>query len=114
MRPDDQSAFIDLVTDDQTDAPAYFTYDAVLNSKEVPPGRNTGPRGQSLTLISCWRCATWGHRSSTTARDRTEFARRNLAGSINVGLGGQYAKWAGHHYQPRSSDRLHRGPGSRA
>jgi hypothetical protein len=29
-----KEAFIELVTADQPDAPAYFTYDAVLNSRE--------------------------------------------------------------------------------
>jgi len=36
LQPMSESAFIDLVTADQPDAPAYFTYDAVLNSKERP------------------------------------------------------------------------------
>src|SRR5436190_1789799 len=36
LQPMSKSAFIDLVTADQPDAPAYFTYDAVLNSKERP------------------------------------------------------------------------------
>ena len=31
-----KAAFVDLVTADQPDAPPYFTYDAVLNSKERP------------------------------------------------------------------------------
>ena len=31
-----KDAFVDLVTADQPDAPPYFTYDAVLNSKERP------------------------------------------------------------------------------
>jgi hypothetical protein len=36
LQPMGQAAFIDLVTADQADAPAYFTYDAVLNSRERP------------------------------------------------------------------------------
>ena len=31
-----KDAFVELVTADQPDAPAYFTYDAVLNAKERP------------------------------------------------------------------------------
>ena len=31
-----KAAFVELVTADQPDAPSYFTYDAVLNSKERP------------------------------------------------------------------------------
>src|SRR5207253_3593844 len=36
LQPMTKDAFVDLVTADQPDAPAYFTYDAVLNSKERP------------------------------------------------------------------------------
>ena len=36
LQPMSKDAFIDLVTADQPDAPAYFVYDAVLNSKERP------------------------------------------------------------------------------
>src|SRR5204863_9352413 len=36
LQPMSKSAFVDLVTADQPDAPPYFTYDAVLNSKERP------------------------------------------------------------------------------
>ena len=31
-----REAFVELVTADQPDAPAYFIYDAVLNAKEHP------------------------------------------------------------------------------
>ena len=36
LQPMSREAFIELVTADQPDAPAYFTYDAVLNTKERP------------------------------------------------------------------------------
>src|ERR1700675_1036500 len=36
LQPMGKSAFIELVTADQPDAPPYFVYDAVLNSKERP------------------------------------------------------------------------------
>src|SRR6185436_1787917 len=34
VQPMSKAAFVDLVTADQPDAPPYFTYDAVLNSRE--------------------------------------------------------------------------------
>src|SRR4030095_2237035 len=34
LQPMTKGAFVELVTADQPDAPPYFTYDAVLNSKE--------------------------------------------------------------------------------
>ena len=36
LQPMSKAAFVELVTADQPDAPAYFNYDAVLNSKERP------------------------------------------------------------------------------
>jgi glyoxylase-like metal-dependent hydrolase (beta-lactamase superfamily II) len=36
LQPMSKAAFIDLVTADQPDAPPYFTYDAVLNTRERP------------------------------------------------------------------------------
>ena len=42
-----------------------------------------------------------------------EFAAAHLAGSINIGLGGQYATWAGTVLEPRAADRDHRRPGPR-
>ena len=36
LQPMTKEAFIQVVTADQPEAPAYFTYDAVLNSEERP------------------------------------------------------------------------------
>lgn len=36
LQPMSKRAFVEIVTADQPDAPAYFNYDAVLNSKERP------------------------------------------------------------------------------
>ena len=41
-------------------------------------------------------------------RDPNEFAAAHLAGSINIGLGGQYADVGGDHPQPRPPNRRHR------
>jgi len=95
LQPMSKGAFIDLVTADQPDAPAYFTYDAVLNSKERPTldealAREVNP----LTLDQLLALRDVGAQILDT-RDATEFAAAHLAGSLNIGLGGQYATWAG-------------------
>ena len=36
LQPMSEADFVELVTADQPDAPSYFTYDAVLNTKERP------------------------------------------------------------------------------
>jgi hydroxyacylglutathione hydrolase len=95
LQPMTKAAFVDLVTADQPDAPPYFTYDAVLNSKERPTldealARELNPMTVDLVLALQ---RTGGQILDT--RDAGEFAAAHLAGSLNIGLGGQYATWAG-------------------
>ena len=95
LRPMSKQAFIDLVTADQPEAPPYFVYDAVLNSKERPTLDEALERGlKLLTLKRLLELQAEGAQILDT-RDADEFAAAHLAGSVNVGLGGQYATWAG-------------------
>src|SRR5436190_6238671 len=94
LQPMSKAAFVELVTADQPDAPSYFTYDAVLNSQERPTLDETLERISGLTLDQVLALQTVGAQVLDT-RDPAEFAAAHLAGSINVGLGGQYATWAG-------------------
>src|SRR5690348_11374033 len=95
LQPMSKEAFIQVVTADQPDAPAYFTYDAVLNSQEratldqaLSREMNPLPLNRVLELQSA------GAQILDT-RDPSEFACAHLKGSINIGLSGQYATWAG-------------------
>ncbi len=94
LRPMSKTAFVELVTADQPEAPSYFTYDAVLNSQERPTLDETLERITALTLDHVLSLQAVGAQVLDT-RDPAEFAAAHLAGSINVGLGGQYATWAG-------------------
>ncbi|HXN74533.1 MAG TPA: MBL fold metallo-hydrolase [Candidatus Acidoferrales bacterium] len=95
LQPMSKQAFIELVTADQPEAPPYFTYDAVLNSKERPTLDETLERElKPVTLERLLELQADGAQILDT-RDADEFAAAHLAGSINVGLGGQYATWAG-------------------
>jgi rhodanese-related sulfurtransferase len=94
LRPMSQEAFVDLVTTDQPEAPAYFTYDAVLNSRERPTLDQALRELQPLTLGQLLAAQRSGAQVLDT-RDPVEFASAHLAGSINIGLSGQYATWAG-------------------
>ena len=95
LQPMSREAFIEIVTADQPDAPAYFTYDAVLNSKERPTldaslAAGLKPMGLGQVLE---QQRAGAHILDT--REPAEFAASHLAGSLNIGLGGQYATWAG-------------------
>jgi glyoxylase-like metal-dependent hydrolase (beta-lactamase superfamily II)/rhodanese-related sulfurtransferase len=95
LQPMSKTAFLDLVTADQPDAPPYFTYDAVLNSQERPTldealTRELAPMGLDAVLA-----AQAAGAQLLDTREPSVFASTHLAGSVNIGLGGQYATWAG-------------------
>jgi hydroxyacylglutathione hydrolase len=95
LQPMSKAAFIDLVTADQPDAPPYFTYDAVLNSKEHATLDDTLARElHPMRLDQVLAVQDVGGQILDT-RDPEAFAAAHLTGSINIGLGGQYASWAG-------------------
>ena len=95
LQPMSKKAFIELVTADQPEAPPYFVYDAVLNSKERPTLDEALERElKPLTLDELLALQAKGAQILDT-RDPDEFGAAHLAGSVNIGLGGQYATWAG-------------------
>ena len=95
LQPMSKEAFIELVTVDQPDAPPYFTYDAVLNTKERPTLDETLAREVNpMTLDQLLALQSVGAQI-LDVRDPAEFASAHLIGSINIGLGGQFATWAG-------------------
>ena len=95
LQPMSKHEFIRLVTADQPDAPPYFTYDAILNTRE----RATLDKNleQVLHPIDATEVLRMGDAGAQIldVRDPTEYAKAHLAGSFNIGLGGQYATWAG-------------------
>jgi hydroxyacylglutathione hydrolase len=95
LQPMSKEEFIRLVTADQPDAPAYFTYDAILNTRE----RATLDQSleQALHPIGLEEVLGMGDAGAQIldVRDPAEYAKGHVAGSINIGLGGQYATWAG-------------------
>ena len=110
LQPMSKEAFIQVVTADQPDAPAYFTYDAVLNSEERPTLDQTLAHVSAMTLDDVLaHCRRPAHKSSTRAIP-PNLHSAHLAGSINIGLGGQYATWAGTMLDREPSHRDHRGP----
>jgi hydroxyacylglutathione hydrolase len=106
LQPMSKEAFIGVVTADQPEAPPYFTYDAVLNSQERPTldealAREMKPLSLDTVLAMQADGAKVGSSGAQIGvqildtRDPEVFGAAHLAGSINVGLGGQYATWAG-------------------
>jgi rhodanese-related sulfurtransferase/glyoxylase-like metal-dependent hydrolase (beta-lactamase superfamily II) len=95
LKPMTKEEFIRLVTADQPDAPPYFTYDAVLNTRERPTlDKKLEEVLKPVELEEVLRLGDKGAQI-LDVRDPGEYAKGHLAGSINIGLGGQYATWAG-------------------
>lgn len=95
LQPMDRETFVRLITADQPEAPSYFTYDAAFNAREHETldhllARNLNP----LSLDEVLRRAKEGAQVLDT-RDAADFEGAHLVGSYNIGLGGQYASWAG-------------------
>jgi rhodanese-related sulfurtransferase/glyoxylase-like metal-dependent hydrolase (beta-lactamase superfamily II) len=95
LQPMSKEDFIRLVTADQPDAPPYFTYDAVLNTREhTTLDRNLEQVLHPVSLDELLRIGDAGAQI-LDVRDPAEYAKGHIAGSINIGLGGQFATWAG-------------------
>ena len=95
LQPMSKDEFIALVTADQPDAPQYFTYDAILNTRERGTlDSNLEKVLQPLPLDEVLSLRNSGAQL-LDVRDSAEFAKGHLTGSLNIGLGGQYATWAG-------------------
>ena len=95
LQPMMKEEFIRVVTADQPDAPPYFTYDAILNTRErTSLDKNLEQVLHPLELDEVLRMGDAGAQI-LDVREPAEYAKDHLAGSINIGLGGQYATWAG-------------------
>ncbi len=95
LQPMSKEDFTRLVTTDQPDAPAYFTFDAILNTRERPTLDKT--LEQVLQPVELSELLALGDAGAQIldVRDASEYAKGHIAGSINIALDGQYATWAG-------------------
>ncbi len=95
LKPMSKDEFVRLVTADQPDAPPYFTYDAILNTRERATLDKNSKKCSSLSNSTRSCVSAIGEHSYSMCAIPAEYAKGHLAGSINIGLGGQYATWAG-------------------
>jgi hydroxyacylglutathione hydrolase len=111
LAPMSRERFIETVTTDLPDAPAYFTYDAALNARERPTLDQALERElRPLTLGETLKLQADGAQVLDT-RDGAKFDGAHLKGSINVGLGGSYATWCGTILDPEKAIVLIAEPG---
>ena len=95
LAPMSREKFIETVTTDLPDAPAYFTYDAILNARERPTLEQALARElKPLTLEQVLGLVADGAQLLDT-RESAKFEAAHLLGSVSVGLSGSYATWCG-------------------
>jgi hydroxyacylglutathione hydrolase len=95
LQPMSRDRFIEIVTADQPDTPAYFTYDALLNASERPTLEQALERElRPLSLAEVMAMVGEGAQL-LDARDPAEFEAAHIRGALNVGLSGSYATWCG-------------------
>lgn len=89
LRPMPREEFVKMLTTDITEPPPYFPYDAEMNRR--------GARALSEIDAPALTPQQVGDRDAVIldVRDSDSFAAGHLPRSINIGLGGQYASWAG-------------------
>ncbi len=91
----DRETFVRLITADQPEIPAYFSYDAAFNAQEHETLDHLLTRYLNpLSLDELLDAAKKGAQILDT-RDAANFEGAHLVGSYNIGLGGQFASWAG-------------------
>ena len=95
LQPMSKEDFVRIVTADQPEAPQYFTYDAILNTKERETLEQVLRRELEPLSVDEVLALQGSGAQVLDTRDPGDFAKAHLAGSINIGLGGQYATWAG-------------------
>lgn len=95
LQPMSREEFIEMVTADQPEAPQYFGFDAMLNRSERPSlERVLETEVKALSVDEVLRVQAAGGQV-IDVRDAADFAGGHLTGSLNIGLGGKFATWAG-------------------
>ena len=101
LRPMSRPEFIALVTADLPEAPEYFSRDARLN-REGPGSLAALPAPAALSPDEVERRVAAGA-LLLDARTAAEHGNGHVPGSLQIGLGGQFASWAGSLVPPDAS-----------
>ncbi len=93
LQPMTKDEFVKLLTTDLPEAPAYFSKDAEINRSGADS--LTGlPTVAALPVAEVSKLAGQGS-VILDVRDAADFGAGHIPGALNIGLGGQFASWAG-------------------
>ncbi|MDQ5836917.1 MAG: MBL fold metallo-hydrolase, partial [Acidobacteriota bacterium] len=93
LAPMPKDEFVRMMTNDLPEAPAYFPADAAINRVGATPLAEL-PRPSALLAQQVAAYANLGY-VVLDVRAAAEFGAGHVPGALNVGLGGQFASWAG-------------------
>ena len=93
LKPMARAEFVQMMTADLAEAPAYFPKDAEINRSGARELSEL-PEPKHLTAKEAEELFKAGH-ILLDVRSATLFGTGHLGGAINIGLGGQFAMWAG-------------------
>jgi hydroxyacylglutathione hydrolase len=98
LKPMMKEEFINMMTTDLPEAPTYFTRDAEINREGAPLLAELA-RPAELLPEELKRLFQQGY-LILDVRSPASFGAGHIPGSINIGLGGQFASWAGNLIAP--------------
>ncbi|HSK30549.1 MAG TPA: MBL fold metallo-hydrolase, partial [Candidatus Limnocylindria bacterium] len=93
LKPMSKEEFVNMITADLPEAPVYFPKDAEINRSGARRLNELQPPA-ALTPQQVRELRDAGH-VLLDVRSAADFGAAHVPGSINIGLGGQFAMWAG-------------------
>jgi len=98
LQPMSREAFVGMMTTDLPEAPSYFSRDAQINL-EGPALIDDLPEPLSFEPEAVLKMQRGGHLVLDT-RPSSQYGSGHILGSLNIGLSGQFASWAGSLIRP--------------
>src|SRR5215475_7387878 len=93
LQPMARETFINMMTTDLPEAPSYFSRDAQINM-EGPALIDDVPEPIAFHPEAVQKMQRGGHLILDT-RSASQYGTGHILGSLNIGLAGQFASWAG-------------------
>jgi len=95
LQPMTREQFVELVTSDLPEAPAYFAHDAMMNRQDRQSLDQTLVESLKPLELNSLMALQQKGAQLVDVRQATDFAGAHLRGALNIGINGKYATWAG-------------------
>ncbi len=95
LQPMSETEFVSLVTADQPEAPQYFVYDAIMNRKEHQSLEASLKRVLKPLSVAAVLDLQLEGAQLLDVRESADYEGAHITNSLNIGLGGRFATFAG-------------------